>query len=53
MTVVLAWPSQDYIEQRWAAWMAKGQVGDARMVLRMRLVFIIAAAGAVWAGVIL
>lgn len=53
MTVVLTWPSQDPFEKRWAAWIAKGQVRDARMVFRMRLVFIVAVAGAVWAGAIL
>jgi hypothetical protein len=53
MTVVLTWPSQDHFEQRWAAWIARGQAGDARMVFRMRLVFIVAAAGALWAGAIL
>lgn len=53
MAVVLTWPSQDHFEQRWAAWLAKGQVRDARMVFRMRLVFIVAAAGALWAGAML
>lgn len=38
------------LDQRRAAWMARGRGQDSRMILRMRLVLIFAAAGASWAG---
>ena len=50
VAVVLSWPPQDHFGERWAAWIARGQARDARMVYRMRLVFMLATAAAVWAG---
>jgi hypothetical protein len=45
-------PNAD-LDQRWEAWMARGRAQDAQMIFRMRLVFLFAAAAAVWAGAML